>query len=58
MSWRLVTSDSTASGVSLPSRAEALSDSPTSSFEPLEKNSGPPHSSVSMCATGLQITEW
>ena len=30
----------------------------TSSLLPLEKNSGPPHSSVSMCATGVQITEW
>ena len=42
MSWRFVASSRIDAGVSLPSNAGA-----TSSFEPLEKNSGAPHSSVS-----------
>jgi hypothetical protein len=58
MSLRLVTSVSTASGVSLPRWAWADWPSATSNLEPLEKNSGPPHSSVSTCATGVQMTEW
>ncbi|CAH0441904.1 hypothetical protein LMG9673_02715 [Ralstonia pseudosolanacearum] len=48
-----MTSASTASGVNLPSAPAAVS-----SLEPLEKNSGPPHSSVSMCASSWQMTEW
>jgi hypothetical protein len=46
MSARRVTTASIASGVSLPPMPGAVS-----SFEPFEKNSGPPHSSVSMCAS-------
>ncbi|MNS44936.1 hypothetical protein D3C71_1767930 [compost metagenome] len=53
MSVRRVTSASTASAVSLP-----LTPGAVSSLEPFEKNSGPPHSSVSMCASSWQITEW
>ncbi|MNE86144.1 hypothetical protein D3C81_1613090 [compost metagenome] len=48
-----MTSASIASGVSLPFPPGAVS-----SLEPLEKNSGPPHSSVSICASSWQITEW
>ena len=51
MSFRLVASARIASGVSLP-----LSVRTVSSFEPLEKNSGAPHSSVSTCAASAQIT--
>ena len=46
----LVTSSSMAPGVILPS-----SDLATSSLEPLEKNSGAPHSSVSMCEVSWQM---
>jgi len=38
---------------SLPS-----ADGATSSFDPLEKNSGAPHSSVSTCAVAGTITLW
>ncbi len=51
MSWRLVASSWMEAGVSLPS-AECA----TSSLEPLEKNSGAPHSSVSTCAWSAQMT--
>jgi hypothetical protein len=50
MSERLVRAR-IASGVSLP-----LSDWATSSFDPFEKNSGAPHSSVSTWAEEEQIT--
>ncbi len=44
---------STAAEVSLPWRCGAAS-----SFEPLEKNSGAPHSSVSTCEASLHTTAW
>jgi hypothetical protein len=42
-----------ASGFILPSCERA-----TNSFEPFEKNSGAPHSSVSTCEVSAQITLW
>jgi hypothetical protein len=51
MSERLLASVSISSGVSLPSGLAA-----TRSFEPLEKNSGAPHSSVSTWEEDAQIT--
>ena len=42
-----------AAGVSLPSALAT-----TRSFEPLEKNSGAPHSSVSTWAEAAQMTLW
>src|SRR5215813_7254184 len=53
MSERRVTSDSTACGVSFPS-----CDSAKRILAPPEKNSGPPHSSVSRWATSEQMTLW
>src|SRR6266567_5616955 len=53
MSWRLVASSWMESGVILPS-----SECATRSFDPLEKNSGAPHSSVSTCEVSAQITPW
>jgi hypothetical protein len=51
MSWRFVANSRMDAGVSFPSAAGA-----TSSFDPLEKNSGAPHSSVSTCEASQQIT--
>ena len=53
MSLRLVARPRIASGVSLPPSVRTVS-----SFEPLEKNSGAPHSSVSTWAESAQITLW
>jgi hypothetical protein len=51
ISLRFVAIARTAAGVSLPP-----CDGATSSFEPFEKNSGAPHSSVSMWEKSVQIT--
>lgn len=51
MSLRLPAISRIAAGVSLPSGLGA-----TSSLEPLEKNSGAPHSSVSTWADSAQMT--
>src|SRR5580658_1464811 len=53
MSCRLVAIKCTAAGVSFPSLVSA-----TRSLEPLEKNSGAPHSSVSTWADWQQMTAW
>jgi hypothetical protein len=53
MSERPVATFRISAGVSLPSGLAT-----TRSFEPLEKNSGAPHSSVSTCAEAEQITLW
>jgi hypothetical protein len=53
MSCRLVASSWIDAGVSFPSTPWA-----TSSFDPLEKNSGAPHSSVSTWDWSQQITPW
>ena len=53
MSCRFVAISVIAVGESFPSELSA-----TKSLEPLEKNFGAPHSSVSTCANWEQITPW
>ncbi|MNH38888.1 hypothetical protein D3C79_999850 [compost metagenome] len=53
MSWRFSATSRIDCGVSLPLTLGAVSN-----LEPLEKNSGAPHSSVSTWAVSEQITLW
>src|SRR6266702_130630 len=53
MSCRFIAMSLIAAGESFPSGLSA-----TKSLDPLEKNSGAPHSSVSTCAYWEQITPW